>query len=136
MLTFCMLNPSTANAEVDDPTIRRCIGFAKREQAGGLVVINLFALRATDPVKLRESEIHSYGPDNYSATDDALCASRGAMPIVCAWGAHACASRAAPAFLEIAAEVSARLVCLGRTQDGSPRHPLYVPKNQPFESFP
>ena len=60
-LTFVMLNPSTADAEIDDPTIRRCVGFSKREGAGGIAVVNLYAFRATSPADLRQASA-PYGP--------------------------------------------------------------------------
>lgn len=135
LLPFVMLNPSVADAEVDDPTIRRCMGFARREGAGGIVVGNLFAFRATNPGDLPMWTEEAVGPDNERATYEIVReAIEGHMPIICAWGAH---RRGLPNFLVQALEMrSARFVCLGKTANGSPRHPLYVKADQPFEPFP
>lgn len=122
---FVMLNPSTADAEVDDPTIRRCIGFAKSWGMGGLMVVNLYGLRATNPRALWSVDTaQAIGPDNddwirYAA---GLANDEGA-PIVAAWGANAKPARVAwvremPAL--------ARLSHLGLTNGGAPRHPLYL----------
>lgn len=134
MLPFVMLNPSTADAEIDDPTIVRCMGFAKRERAGGIVVANLFAFRSPSPVALTKAA-DPIGPDN----DDALIglaadAIGNAMSIVCAWGARGGA--AADHANRMLRDAGARLVCLGKTRDGRPRHPLYVRADQPLEPFP
>ena len=132
MLPFVMLNPSTADADLDDPTIRRCVGFARREGAGGIVVANLYAFRATDPAALMKAS-DPYGPDN----DDALKAvaaeaAATGMPIVCAWGVHGGKSNRPIVLLQ---SRGARLLCLGKTKDGNPRHPLYVAGSQPLEVF-
>jgi hypothetical protein len=82
--TFIMLNPSTADATQDDPTIRRCIGFARQWGCGQLVVLNLFAFRATDPVDLKRAA-DPVGPDNESWFRRIL-PSDG--PVVCGWGVH------------------------------------------------
>jgi hypothetical protein len=126
-LTFVMLNPSTADAQLDDPTIRRCIGFAKREGFGKLVVLNLYALRATDPKALSLSS-DPVGPDN----DTFLGAhfslrSELDQPVVAAWGVNAKPERVACA-IERMRGVSFQ--CLGTTKDGHPRHPLYVRSDQ------
>jgi hypothetical protein len=82
------LNPSTADATTDDPTIRRCIGFAKRERLGGLVMLNLFAFRATDPKRMRCAD-DPVGPDNDHAIREAVAANRRLGSVfVAAWGAH------------------------------------------------
>lgn len=131
LLPFVMLNPSTADASVDDPTIRRCMGFARRELASGIVVVNLFAYRATSPKDLwKAAERH--GPDNERAIHHvAVAAAAIGMPIVCAWGAGAGA--AAPFYtVEYLRAQGARLVCLGKTETGHPRHPLYVKADQPL----
>jgi hypothetical protein len=82
--TFIMLNPSTADADIDDPTIRRCIGFAKAWGFGGLAVVNLFAFRATSP-KDMQSAAEPVGPANDAAIADGVGLSTIA---VAAWGVH------------------------------------------------
>src|SRR4051812_41324552 len=69
--TFIMLNPSTAGAEQNDPTIRKCIGFAQRLGFGGLQAINLFALRTPSPVILRKAR-RPIGPGNQAAWGNAM----------------------------------------------------------------
>jgi hypothetical protein len=124
---FVMLNPSTANAELDDPTIRRCRGFARLWDCNGLAVANLYALRSTDPAGLW-SHTDPVGPDNdaYLSTFARECGD-----VVCAWGANAKPERAAHV-ANILTHSGARLWCLGTTKDGSPRHPLYVRGDQPL----
>lgn len=127
-LTFIMLNPSTADAMNDDPTIRRCMGFAEREQAGGIVVVNLYGYRATKPFDLFQAT-DPIGPAN----DRALTrVAREAKSIVCAWGANAPRNRVAyvRALLD-----RYQLHCLGITQGGAPRHPLYLKRDQPLEKY-
>lgn len=122
---FCMLNPSTADADSDDPTIRRCRGYAERWGNAGLLVINLYALRSTDPGALW-AHADPVGPDNDHWLHRA--ASEGGE-VICAWGANARADRVAVA-VDLFEAAGARLLCLGTTKDGHPRHPLYVRADQ------
>lgn len=127
-LPILMLNPSTADASKDDPTIRRCVGFAKREGYGGIVVVNLFGWRATDP-KALPTEADAIGPDNEAI----VAAITQRRPVLCAWGAFA---DARARFVRNALESrGSTLLCLGKTKDGAPRHPLYVKGDQPFEQM-
>ena len=130
LLVFIMLNPSVADAEIDDPTIRRCMWFAKREGYGGIVVANLYAFRATSPRDLFKAK-SPFGPDNEATLRDIATAY---PKIVCAWGSHG-AAMATASINGLLRHGGAQLVCLGRTKDGHPRHPLYVPGNQPLEPF-
>lgn len=116
---FVMLNPSIADALVDDPTIRRCIGFAKAWGYKRLEVANLFALRATDPAHLAQAT-DPIGPANdfWLAHVTAL-----AHRTIAAWGAHSFARDRAGQVADLL--TGAR--CLGVTADGHPRHPLYIP---------
>ena len=121
--TFIMLNPSTADAADDDPTIRRCTSYARSWGLGGLTVVNLYAYRATDPADLWKVE-DPVGPDN----DDHLravltTATAVGAPVVAAWGANARCDRVA-AVMGFAGAVTA----LGLTKSGQPRHPLYLRK--------
>jgi hypothetical protein len=122
---FCMLNPSTANADADDPTIRKCIGFAKRWDCDGIEVVNLFAWRATDP---RNLGIAAYpvGPDNDEHITEAA---RAAPMIVAAWGARP-QRMPDPIFKQRIARVRGLLgnsaLCLGWTKLGLPKHPLMI----------
>lgn len=122
---FVMLNPSTADAETDDPTIRRCIGFAKSWGCGGIHVVNLYAYRATRPKHLWEAE-DPIGPDN----DDVLRmafhdASDTNRPVVAAWGAHGPLDRAQ--FVHTLAHArGVTMQAFALTKNGSPKHPLYL----------
>ncbi len=127
VLVVCMLNPSTADATVDDPTIRRCIGFAKREGCDGLVVVNLYAWRSPKPALLLKNPTR-VGPLN----DRYLHNIAAHQPsILCAWGANAEPSRVANV-AKIFLDAGCWLGCLGTTKNGSPRHPLYIPEAQPI----
>lgn len=126
--TFVMLNPSTADAMEDDPTIRRCMGFAQRFHCVGLDVYNLFALRSTSPKALRVYA-DPVGPGN----DDILrLAAQSAWPDlwICAWGAHGDLFDRNTKVMEILNGVN--LHCLGVTKAGQPKHPLYLPANAPL----
>jgi len=117
LLGWVMLNPSIADALVDDPTIRRCVGFARRWGFAGIVVRNLYALRATDPRELARHPA-PVGPDNHTHLD----AAAGDALTVCAWGA-----RGGTRGVDVAAQLDERgahLVCLGLTVGAQPRHPL------------
>lgn len=134
MMNFVMLNPSTADADLDDPTIRRCMGFARREGMGGIAVVNLYAFRATKPTDLK-SHISAFGPGNYDHLYAVAAESEASgTPLVCAWGASDPFGGDVAA-REIFKAHGATAVCLGTTQDGSPRHPLYVKGDQPLVEF-
>jgi hypothetical protein len=124
---FIMLNPSTADAEVDDPTIRRCIGFAKREGCGGLMVGNLFAFRATKPEDMADAE-DSDGPENQHFLLNMV--ERVDGPLIAAWGAHWMADDLPSRWARLT--FGDRLMCLGKTKGGAPRHPLYVRADAPL----
>lgn len=129
-LPFVMLNPSTADADIDDPTIRRCMAFARREGMGGIEVANLYAFRATDPNTLWK-QLDPFGPENEDHLRNVALASVAyGVPIVCGWGEKGGNSNRPIHIMQLA---GAELVCLGRTKSGRPRHPLYVRGNQPFE---
>jgi hypothetical protein len=129
-----MLNPSIADDRIDDPTIRRCMRFARGPSVGGIAVGNLYGLRSTSPAAIKIAR-DPVGPDNALALRDIVVgAVAQSVPIVCAWGALAPRAASQP-FLDIARQHGARLVCLGKTANGSPRHPLYIRADQPFEAF-
>lgn len=129
VLVFCMLNPSTADAFQDDPTIRRCIGFARREGCGGIAVVNLFAWRATDPDKLPILDADKAGPDNDRQVAETVKGRR----VVVAYGAHPSAHPfIVLPFLERLRASASSVHCLGTTKSGAPRHPLYVRGDAPL----
>jgi hypothetical protein len=131
-LPWIMLNPSTADAFADDPTIRRAKAFTRREGYGSLAVVNLFGLRATNPAALR-SHHDPWGPHNGMFLHDQC---QPGWTAVAAWGAlGSIHGRSA----EVTADLLRRgvnLVCLGTTKSGEPRHPLYVPAGTPLVPYP
>lgn len=135
-MLFVMLNPSTADASVDDPTIRRCMHFARREGCDGLRVVNLFAFRATDPAALKRIR-DPVGPDNDRTLRAAFAEQRDAKtPCVAAWGAHGTLHGRHLRVLAIAREVGVEMVCLGRTKHAAPKHPLYMSNDSPLVVWP
>lgn len=127
---FVMLNPSTADANVDDPTIRRCIGFAKREKCGGLAVLNLYALRATDPKELRMApDLQGPNDENYKYLEAAV---EPEALLVAAWGVR---PTAPPIQRFLLAHLDHPMYALRLTKDGHPGHPLYVPASAELVPF-
>jgi hypothetical protein len=121
---FIMLNPSTADELSDDPTIRRCIGFAKGWGYSGLIVGNLFALRATDPTVLLVARDPVGGGANALALADLI---EEAALIVCAWGQFAGVGEHGAKAIALVRARGRLPHCLGLTSQRAPRHPLYLP---------
>ncbi|WP_434577625.1 DUF1643 domain-containing protein [Pseudomonas sp. Z1-6] len=128
---FLMLNPSTADATLDDPTIRRCRAFASTWGCNGITVANLYALRATNPADLWKA-FDPVGPENDWYLRHLA---REHTDVVCAWGANAQPERA-EIVTRLLLGAGARLWCLGTTKDGHPRHPLYVRGDHPLVRWP
>ena len=129
MAVFIGLNPSTADESEDDPTIRRCKRFASDWGCGGMVMLNLFAVRATDPkVMMKHSDPVGYTNDNVlrAYTLDVKV-------IVCAWGAHGGFQGRDKEVIDLLSD--RELKCLGTTKDGKPRHPLYIRADKELEVF-
>lgn len=131
-VTFVMLNPSTADGEVDDPTIRRCIGFTRDWGFTAFNVVNVLAYRATKPHDIPTTNLETaIGPENARWIEFALM---GSDLIVPAWGSFRNPFMQA---YEIAGEIIARVSrnlmipveALVLNADGSPKHPLYVPSD-------
>lgn len=126
---FVMLNPSTADACVDDATIRRCKGFALRFGCSHLLVANLYAWRATNPRDLWAA------PDPIGPENDAVIAALAerASLIVCAWGQTGPDKHRPAAVIDLLSDYPC--LALGFTKHGQPRHPLYLPKDAPLVSL-
>jgi hypothetical protein len=129
MLGFIGLNPSTADENKLDPTLRRIVRFAMRENCGGFWMFNLFAFRATVPrVMLLAHD--PVGPDNDRWLMDGI---RWCEFMVCGWGAHG-GHRGRD--MEVRKLFKGhKLWCLGLTKDGQPKHPLYLPKDTPLVEY-
>ena len=128
-VVWIMLNPSTADAHEDDPTIRRCIEFSRTWGFGGMDVVNLYALRATDPQDLR-GHPEPEGLENSRAWQEAGCFT-DQTTVVAAWGANvAMSGLSRPRVLS--GKTALGFQCLGVTVDGHPKHPLYVKANTPL----
>lgn len=124
MATFVMLNPSTADAEKDDATVRKCVGFTKRWGLDGLNIVNLFAWRSTDPAGLLEAE-DPVGPDN-DAWISRMTSSDQASVVVAAWGAHGTRHQSRVAFVRALLPYRS-IMCLKLTATRQPVHPLIQP---------
>ena len=135
MLTICMLNPSTATAEMDDPTVRRCMNFAIYNKFDGLRIVNLFAWRATNPSELPHVD-DPVGPENDQWIQHAV---RTSDTLICAWGNK---GRGGGRAAEVWKWLLRRHKHIRRfgplTKAGEPSHPLYLPSDiewQPMEDY-
>jgi len=137
--TFLMLNPSTADQNVNDPTVRRVVQYARDWGFSDVTVINLFAYRSTDPDKLLELGLaNSVGPKNDRYIQDVVAKSNR---VVVAWGRtfqqEEVFRARVRAVLRLVGEGAAPVLTLGLNDDGSPKHPLYVEKSvlpRPFDA--
>lgn len=119
---FIGLNPSTADEVKNDPTVSRCINYARAWGYGAFVMLNAFALRSTDP-KALYSEADPVGAEN----DRWILEEAGkASIVVAAWGTHARLNRRHEKLMDMLPV----LHCLGTTKDGYPKHPLYLRKDE------
>lgn len=124
-LAFCMLNPSTADEVVNDPTIERCQRRAINWGFGRLEIINIFALRSTDPAALYDDEIDPVGDENDRSILECF---RRSDRIICGWGRHGALLERGDTVLRMLLDSGPdRVYVLEKNDDGSPRHPLYVP---------
>ncbi len=121
-VVWLMLNPSTAGANSDDPTIRRCLGFTRAWGYRRLFVVNLFAWRTSDPALLAKARA-PVGGDNDRAI---VTAARNADRVVCAWGVHGTIRERDQEVRALLEAADIRLHHLGLTKAGHPRHPLYL----------
>lgn len=130
-MVWVMLNPSTADAMEDDATIRRCVGFARREHCGGIAVVNLFALRSTNPRALRDH------PDPIGPHNDAFLrqATSSLGPVVAGWGAGGVLGGRAATVTRTLTAAGVQMRALGVTSTGQPRHPLYLPGKAGLEPY-
>lgn len=126
-LVVILLNPSTATHEVNDPTVTRCIMRAQAMGFGGLVVLNAFAWRDTDPEKMKSA------PEPIGIHNDEVilevCAAAGA--VLCGWGTHGGYRYRDAQLLALLRENGIKPGALGFNGDGTPKHPLYVPYAAP-----
>ena len=119
---FIMLNPSTADADRTDPTVERCVRYARAWGDGGLLVCNLFALRSTDPQELYK-HIAPIGTRN----DEAILAeAERASRIICAWGNHGRHLGRSYYLRRLLEDNGFDLWVLKLTSKGEPNHPLYL----------
>lgn len=124
---FIGLNPSTADAIVDDPTIRRCRGFMESFGMASMIMCNAYAFRATDPADMLAAEFPVGSYNDQSLAD----CSRQAALVIAAWGNHITSERQ----LEVCELIQKPVMCLGKNKNGTPKHPLYLSKETQCERF-
>jgi hypothetical protein len=130
---FIMLNPSTADHRIDDPTIKKCYGFAERESCTSLTVVNLFAFRATDPNQLLKIT-HSHR-ENQNYIFGEIEKHRLGLVIV-AWGSHEAVKYAPTGWIDLQLfRNNIHPKCFKINKDGNPKHPLYVGRYQPLIDY-
>ncbi len=122
MIAFIGLNPSTADEVRNDPTVTRCINYAKAWGYGGMYMLNAFAFRATDPRNMKRCD-YPVGPHNDGFILDYV---RRAKAVVVCWGVHGAFQGRSAALARLLRGVP--VCCFGVTKSGEPKHPLYLSK--------
>lgn len=130
-VAFIGLNPSTADENLDDTTIRRCVSFAQSWGCGSLYMLNLFSLRATDPNVMKAHVT----PNTEENNQWLLELARQSEIVVAAWGNHGSHQGRDKDVMEKLGWMGLEIKCLGFNKDGSPKHPLYVPASMPLVPF-
>ena len=137
-MVFIMINPSTADAHLDDATIRKCVGFAKLHGCGSVKVINLFAFRSKEPKDLWTAE-DPIGPQYWSYLTFTLEALQAGDKVVVAWGCDDVIRRNEKLKAHMNAVKNSVLeyepLCFGLTQGGAPKHPVMLGYNTPLTPF-
>lgn len=124
LLVVCMLNPSTADHLIDDPTIKTLVHFGKLWGYGGLLVVNFYAFRSSTPAALKAAS-DPEGTLNGQRICEALAyAAANGRKLLAAWGNHPAAAKWEPWLVQTAANFGVELVCLGTTLSGAPKHPM------------
>jgi hypothetical protein len=133
-VVFIMLNPSTADGNDDDPTIISCVGIADALGAGGIIVVNMYAWRATDREELGKVPDPVGYKNDVNIGDAVQYAKETGGQVICAWGASDYAAERAPYVKNLLKTVfHVPLVCLKRTKSGAPGHPLFLKRTlRPF----
>ncbi len=132
------LNPSIANAEIDDPSLNRMCHFSKREGAAEVFVVNLMAYRATDPLEVRKaskSGVNIFGPENPLHVGAAF---KNSDLCILGWGNGGSWKKSGKNMVEFLNAINKSgtpIRCLGVTKHGHPKHPLYISNNQPLVDF-
>jgi hypothetical protein len=124
VMVWVMLNPSTADHEIDDPTILACMDFARRNGCGGIVVVNLFAVRSPHP-KVMKAHAAPIGPSNDAFLQRHFvdAAADGGL-VIAAWGTGGDHLGRAAEVRAMVEKWGLTLHCFGVTKDGHPKHPL------------
>lgn len=130
-LAFIMLNPSTANEKYNDPTVERCQNHAINKKYDGMIVLNIFAYRTTNPKKLLEIK-NPVGEKNNETIIKTINKHKN---IICAWGNHGKILKRSNEIKKILKKHKIKTYTFQITKKGEPKHPLYIPYNKELEQF-
>ena len=131
---FIGLNPSTADQDNDDPTVLRCVKRAKDWGCDHMYMLNLFAIRSTDPKKMMGHD-HPVGRDNDKHLRSYCAENTESKIVVACWGSHGKHLGRSLTVLTMLKAADVDLMCLGKTSCGQPKHPLYLPYSAGLERF-
>ena len=135
---FVLLNPSTADAEVDDPTTRKCMAYARRWGMSGIAIVNMFSRRATDPKALMDGKpVGGTTADwNLSWWELRKHTQKDGNIVVCGWGSHPLVPYFQHGLIDLILALGFTPMALRVNKDGTPGHPLYLKGTAPLIPYP